>query len=265
MNKRCLVVDVDGTKYRWQLFHDWIAGMVQYGFLPKFVLARAEEELQAYRDRQGSFKDFLDVQLEAYQGHERLKGIRVRDAQWVAKQVIAEKGRRVHVFVRELMEHARDLGFMIAFISGSPLEVVEALAAEDDVDIVFGTEHPREDGYYTGGDPKVWAMAKHEALDIIVKEYGADLSLSIAIGDSEGDIPVLERVAYPICFNPNETLYRAARASSNRWPVVIERKLVYVENWSKRKMRKEAFLKEMLPEELGVALEARLRNLHLIP
>ena len=45
---------------------------------------------------------------------------------------------------------------------------------------------------------------------------------SIAVGDTEGDIPLLEGVEQPICFNPNQALYNHAKLMG--WEVVVERK-----------------------------------------
>jgi phosphoserine phosphatase len=44
----------------------------------------------------------------------------------------------------------------------------------------------------------------------------------LAVGDTESDIPLLELVTFPICFNPNENLYNHARRM--KWEVVVERK-----------------------------------------
>jgi len=44
----------------------------------------------------------------------------------------------------------------------------------------------------------------------------------VAVGDTEGDIGLLESVTQPICFNPNQALYTHAKRQG--WKVVIERK-----------------------------------------
>jgi phosphoserine phosphatase len=42
------------------------------------------------------------------------------------------------------------------------------------------------------------------------------------IGDSEGDLPLMEYVGHPIAFNPSLPLAKTARR--NGWPIVVERK-----------------------------------------
>jgi phosphoserine phosphatase len=45
---------------------------------------------------------------------------------------------------------------------------------------------------------------------------------AVAVGDTDGDIPLLESVTHPICFNPNQALYTEAKRRG--WEIVIERK-----------------------------------------
>ena len=45
---------------------------------------------------------------------------------------------------------------------------------------------------------------------------------SIAVGDTDGDISLLEAVETAICFNPNQVLYTHAKRQG--WKIVVERK-----------------------------------------
>ena len=45
---------------------------------------------------------------------------------------------------------------------------------------------------------------------------------SIGVGDTDGDIPLLESVERPICFNPNKRLHD--HATRLDWDIVVERK-----------------------------------------
>ena len=60
-----------------------------------------------------------------------------------------------------------------------------------------------------------------------VEKENLTLQHSIGVGDTETDIPFLEMVAKPICFNPNSKLYRYAKRM--KWDVVVERKDVVYE------------------------------------
>ena len=58
----------------------------------------------------------------------------------------------------------------------------------------------------------------------LMSTHHAILADSIAVGDSEGDIPMLEMVEQPIAFNPTKELFEHAREAG--WKVVVERKNV---------------------------------------
>ena len=60
-----------------------------------------------------------------------------------------------------------------------------------------------------------------------VEKENLSLEESIGVGDTESDVPFLELVSTPICFNPNKNLYRHAKRMN--WKVVIERKDVIYE------------------------------------
>ena len=58
----------------------------------------------------------------------------------------------------------------------------------------------------------------------MVAEHGWTWLGSIAIGDTLSDLPMLERVESPLCFNPSQELFN--EAVSRNWPVILERKNV---------------------------------------
>jgi phosphoserine phosphatase len=61
----------------------------------------------------------------------------------------------------------------------------------------------------------------------VVEKEGVTLEGSVGVGDTEGDISLLEAVALPICFNPNMKLFERAKLSD--WKIVVERKDVIYE------------------------------------
>jgi phosphoserine phosphatase len=60
-----------------------------------------------------------------------------------------------------------------------------------------------------------------------VEKENLTLEGSVGVGDTESDIPFLEMVSKPVCFNPNQKLYKTAQRL--RWNVVVERKDVIYE------------------------------------
>lgn len=251
--------DVDGTLVRWQLFADYVEAMARYGLFPRIVTAMAEDGLRAYKEREGRFRVFVERQVEAYQSGGRMRGIRVSDAEWVAKKLIEKKGKRVHVFTRELALAAADVGMRRALISGSPVEVVRAFAEAFGISIYLGSEHPHFNGVFTGGEAKEWVKDKCAAVSHLVRVHDFDLTGAVAIGDSTSDVDMFECALYPVCFNPTRDLLAVARARC--WPVVIERKdvrAIFVPDEHGRLA--EATCSDILPVMLAEALDKRLAS-----
>jgi phosphoserine phosphatase len=70
-------------------------------------------------------------------------------------------------------------------------------------------------------------LNKAAILKRAVEKENLTLAHSIGVGDTETDVPFLEMVARPICFNPNMKLYKYAKRM--KWDVIVERKDVVYE------------------------------------
>jgi len=253
--------DLDGTFVRWQWSHAWIVALANAGLIERVVLDRTDEALVAYRKRQGDFDVFVNEMVQTFFDEERLVGVRVSDVEYVSQRLAVDGGDYVHVFARELNEAARELGYVCAIVTGSPTIAARAFADKHGIPIVLGTNLPNDGQRYTGGNVSHWMGRKHIAVQQIAKEHDIDLSRSFAIGDSEGDAKMFERVGYPIAFNPNMGLKRLAHG---KWPIVVERKLIYATSWSKKGRYVQADLVDCLPAPLGEALTNRLNKLELL-
>jgi len=246
--------DLDGTWFRWQLFDEWIRRMISEGVFPELVYALAKKERLAYQNREGPFGSWVKKQVEAYGS--RMAGIRVSDAKFVAHQVIEEKGKRVHVFTRELAEAAKDASYRRIIISGSPRAVVEAFAEANGINVFLGTEHEEHDGIYTGVTTKEWVNDKTEAVRHLAGLHAVDLAMSVAIGDSFGDSKMLDLVGFPICFNPEKRLRDLALERG--WLVVVEKKDCLHMYRRVDGVTRFVQLDEYLPEPLAKTLIDRL-------
>ncbi len=254
--------DIDGTWHRRQLFFYWIRVAVEMGILPKVVLSYAEDALHNYEKRNVPWGVFVERQVKAYQGDGRLKGIRVQDAQEVARVAIERYGQKTHVFTRSLNLAAKQAGFRTVAISGSLTEIVEVFCRQNNIDHWLGTKHPTEDGRYTGEPPEDWTGQKDQAVHLLADRHALDVSRSLAIGDSGSDIKMLELVRYPLCMNPNGPLLAEAR--QRHWPIIFEKKDVmalFLPNSHGRLV--EIGLSEMLPITVAGLLKEAIPQLSL--
>jgi phosphoserine phosphatase len=240
--------DLDGSWLRDQGFYLLIRKMVQLGIMPEVVIICAQEAYTKWKNREGSFTEFIDKQVAAYQDNKRMLGIRASDVEIAAREVVKESGKLVHAFTESLSLAAQAADRTRFILSGSPIELVNNFALDKRINLRLGTEHPQKDGFYTGGAPRTCVNDKWRALKTLARGYRLDLDDTVYIGDSLGDVSVLEIVSHPICINPECRLTQLA--AERGWPVVVEKKdmlHMYRERFGKMKRLR---LHEFLPGDL---------------
>jgi phosphoserine phosphatase len=107
-------------------------------------------------------------------------------------------------------------------VSGSQAEIVEIVARHYGFDGWAGSVYHQENGKFNGQKTILAGQLKVDELEKLIKKHGAAKGASVAVGDTDGDIAVLEAVERPIAFNPNKKLFEHAK--SHGWQVVVERK-----------------------------------------
>lgn len=221
MSKPFAVFDIDGTLIRWQLYHATADALVRLGYVNK-------DEYQAIKDARMAWKRRENEEaFKAYEGelvrlYERTL-LQVTPEQYdeAAQLVFDEYKDQVYRFTRDLIRDLKAKDYLLFAISGSQTEIVGKIARHYGFDDHIGTYYVRENGKFTG-QRKLHAGSKHVILDELVKKHDATYKSSVAVGDSEGDISMLEAVEQPIAFNPTKKLFAAAK--NQEWKVVIERK-----------------------------------------
>jgi HAD superfamily hydrolase (TIGR01490 family) len=217
------VFDIDGTIIRWQLYHALADELARQGKLD----ATAFEDVRLARmDWKKRSND------NAFQAYERrlvelvdqaISGIQISELQAACRTVINEYKDQVYTYTRDLIAELKGKGYLIFVISASQLEIVQLLAEYYEVDDYGGSIYQIDrNSYFSGEKTILKSEEKPKYLEHLVQRNHATWEGSIAVGDSEGDIPMLERVERPIAFNPTKILFEHAR--QQQWPVVIERK-----------------------------------------
>jgi HAD superfamily hydrolase (TIGR01490 family) len=129
---------------------------------------------------------------------------------WFAEDVIphiVERGRR-------RVEEHKTQGHVVAIVSASTQYVVGPLAAYLGIPGQYVCTHlESKDGQLTGKvePPFCYGSGKVVWAERFAAEYGVDLSSGTFYTDSISDLPLLERVAYPVAINPDPRLRRLAR------------------------------------------------------
>ena len=109
----------------------------------------------------------------------------------------------------------------MALVSGSPAFLVRPLAHFLEVPTALAAELEVTEKGYTGSviPPYPYGEGKRQLLESFSIDYGVNLAISYAYGDSPGDIQALKSVGYPLVVNPIRGMARIARR--NRWPTAV--------------------------------------------
>lgn len=221
------VFDIDGTLIRWQLYHavaDELARRGHFGAI-EYQAVKDARMTWKKRENEDSFKQYERALVNLVD--QTMVGLEVAELQAASKTVISEYKDQVYIYTRNLIQELKSQDYLLFAISASQSTIVGMLAQYYGFHDYGGSEYEVQDGRYTGAKEILKSERKPEYLRQLVRKHGATFTGSIAVGDSESDIPMLEAVQKPIAFNPTKLLYEHAR--KNGWHIVLERKNVVYE------------------------------------
>ena len=224
--RRFAVFDIDGTLIRWQLYHAIADELAKSGHIDAGTYANIREARSAWKKRTNddSFKAYEEQLVTAYRL--LLTKLTVPRFELAATAVFEEYKDQVYVFTRDLIKELKKKGYVLLAISGSQSEIVQKIAKYYGFDDFIGSYYHREKGRFTG-KIDLTVFSKDKVLQELIDKHILTTEGSIAVGDSNSDIPMMELVQRPIAFNPERTLL--AHAQKAHWEVVVERKNVIYE------------------------------------
>lgn len=215
------VFDIDGTLFRSGLVREVIYKLMEMNVLDESIYAKIAAKEQDWRKRVhgrafNEFEEALHVAFDA-----NLPKLKVEDFEQASQAVIDQHLDNVYVYTRDLARDLKAAGYTLFAISGSHTEVVAPFAKYYGFDDWIGGHFERGDNYFTGEVIKTHGQ-KDKTLKKLIKKHGVMLEDSIGIGDTFGDIGMLEIVEKPIAFNPERRLFE--EAEKRGWNIVLERK-----------------------------------------
>jgi HAD superfamily hydrolase (TIGR01490 family) len=151
---------------------------------------------------------------------EMLEGVRVRDLQRLAPDVLAGVLPRVYPQMLQIAYRHQDAGRPVFICTAASQEMAELVATVLVFDGAVGSVAEVVDGHYTGreGGPFTYREGKAEAIRRLAEREQIDLAESWAYSDSESDLPMLRAVGHPVAVNPDRDLARIARAEG--WEIL---------------------------------------------
>lgn len=220
--------DIDGTLYREGLITEVFKKLVKYEIIPaERWYKEVKPEYDRWDKRKGNYDNYLLKMADIY--IEAIKGLHKSQIEFIAKNVVAQKGDRVYSYTRDRIKWHKERGHKILTVSGSPVELVKEMAIKHEFDDYVGAVYIRNsDDVYTGEVVPMWdSESKKNSIDMLVKKYDIDLDKSYAYGDTSGDFSMMKMVKNPVCVNPTRELLKEIlddAVLSKKINIVVERK-----------------------------------------
>lgn len=220
--RKVAVFDVDGTIFRSSLLIQVVDALIKDGAFPEGAKAEFENQHMKWLDREGDYQSYIDAVVASFRTH--LKGVRYAALLEAAEEVVNAQYKRTYRYTRDLLKELKEKEYFLLAVSHSPKTVLDKFCPRLGFDKTYGLL------YETGPQDRFTGEVIDEHLisnkaNIVrraAEKENLTLEGSIGVGDTESDVPFLELVEKPICFNPNQKLYKHAKRLD--WSVVVERK-----------------------------------------
>lgn len=219
--KPLALFDLDGTFFRWQLYHELVFELKNEGVFAPETAERLDTALIEWQAKRRTWRDYEHEVIHALEP--RIKDLSIELLERTARRVVSRSGHKVYNYTKHLLDSLKSKGYYTLAISGSQQEIAEIFAEQYGFDACIGALYGRTGDHFSGEIVRYVPGRKHEIIQEYLSEH-PELSLagSVAVGDSEGDTSMLELVERPIAFNPSSGLLEIAKERG--WDIVIERK-----------------------------------------
>jgi HAD superfamily phosphoserine phosphatase-like hydrolase len=219
--RQLAVFDIDGTLFRWQLYHELVFELKTIGSFSEVEAAALDDALTSWQAKHISWRDYELLVMETIERH--ITEITPETLETAAKIVVERSGHKIYGYTAQLLASLQQSGYYTLAISASQQEIAEQFAKRYRFDDCVAAVYERKDGRYTDQKTRMVYGRKDTLLkDYLTEHPELTLEKSVAVGDSGSDIAMLELVEHPIAFNPSEELLDAAL--THHWQVIIERK-----------------------------------------
>jgi len=220
-NRPFAVFDIDGTLIRWQLYHAVVNQLAKSGHVSEQDYAAIRDSRMQWKKRshEQSYKAYEKTIIQAF--HAAIQDIDQATYEAAVSNVLNEYKEQVYTFTRDLIASLKARDYVLLAISGSQYEIVEKLSKFYGFDEAVGNRYEKIGNSFTGKHAHTFERKK-SILEELIDKHNLTTNESVAVGDSESDIPLLDSVEHPIAFNPTKGLMERARAQ--QWRIVVERK-----------------------------------------
>ncbi len=228
MKSRGAFFDIDGTLYREGLITEIFKKLIKSDIIEEERwYNEVREKYNNWDKRIGNYDDYLLKIAEIYT--EAITGLHKIQVEFIARNVVEQKGDRVYIYTRDRIKYHLDNGYKVIAISGSPSELVSEMAKKHGFHDYIATKYlVNEDDKYTGEINPMWdSDSKKTAIRYFVDKHNIDLESSYAYGDTAGDYSMFKLVGNPVAINPTKELIKKIKndtETAQKAKIIIERK-----------------------------------------
>ena len=199
--------DIDGTLYRDSLIGEVFKKLIKSEIIENDKWYKEVKPYYVKWDKRiGNYDNYLLKMADIYT--EAIIGLHKCQIEFIAKQIVKQKGDRVYTYTRDKIKWHKSQGHLIITVSGSPIELVREMSIKYGFDDYIGTKYKlNENNIYTGDIVPMWdSVSKQTAIEYFVDKYNIDLDQSYAYGDTSGDYSMLKLISNPTVINPTKEL-----------------------------------------------------------
>lgn len=222
MSQKVAFFDIDGTVFRSSLLIELVEKLIDDAVFPEEARREYIVEFQDWRNREGTYEAYIGAVIGAFMKH--IKGVHYGEVADRGRDMVRGHNKHVYRYTRDLLDQLKNEGYYTIAISQSPKAILDEFCKEYGFDKVYGRMYEIGPTDCFTGEVIDEHLIQNKAniVNRVFERHDFDKSDTYAVGDTEGDIPMLELAAHPICFNPNKILFDHANRSD--WTVVVERK-----------------------------------------
>ena len=145
--KKIAVFDIDGTLFRWQLYHELVFELKKLGYFTGEALD-LDAALTSWQGRQISWSEYETKVVHVIEHN--IATIAPDVLETAAKNVVEASGHKIYNYTAKLLRSLQAEGYFTIAISGSQHEIAEQFATRYGFDECIGSLWERRDGTYTG-------------------------------------------------------------------------------------------------------------------
>jgi HAD superfamily hydrolase (TIGR01490 family) len=194
--------------------HSWKYFLADEGFAPLAHRDEADRFLDLYHKGRTPINEFIEFQLSEFAGRS------IAEIRTIADKHFEQRVRKlIYLQARNVIDKFNHDEIDTILLTGTNRIIANPIAKSLDVSRLIATEPEIEDGYFTGriDGPFLMKEVKFKSAKDLCSERNIDLDRVTYFADSITDVPLLEKVGYPVVINPRKDMLSIAKA--NQWQI----------------------------------------------